>query len=329
MAIIFVSIMLMTIGGVFLIACNNDNASGSDVYLITMDSLDEHWRRVNAGAKSIADEEKISFTWQNPSTASDAALQSELVRQATNNGAKVIMLASANAAGTKLAVEDAMDKGVKFIYVDSPSDASGAVQTLATDNINAGTEAAKELLLRLEQQGIEITADGQVWAFRPDTSTSTEQRRAGFVAEMERVTGFKVDVTVNDAKDPDTAKTRANTAIADGAKVLFGTNEGSTIGIGEAIADTNKSVVGAGFDVSSAITTSIRNGNILFTMQQNPTRMGTEGMKTAIQILKNKDYTPEEAKIDTGVTVYDNTNLETRTNTIPLNYILPLQSKRA
>jgi len=211
----------------------NEEVSGK-VYLITMDLLDEHWKRVDQGVKGVAtDYPNVNYIWQAPTTNSDAAQQSTLIEQATGAGANVIMLAAADPAGTKDAVEAAMAQGVKFIYVDSPSAATGAVQTLSTDNRAAGVKAGEEFVKRLNDKGI---TSGKIYVLRPDQSNSVALRGQGFIEAAQKA-GFTV-VENNDAgKDHAKATESAKQAIAAGAIAIFGTNEGTTVGIGNAISE--------------------------------------------------------------------------------------------
>jgi ribose transport system substrate-binding protein len=49
---------------------------------------------------------------------------------------------------------------------------------------------------------------------------------------------------------------------------IFGTNEGGTVGVGNAITEAGGKVVGVGFDKSDAVLQHIKNINLLCTMAQ-------------------------------------------------------------
>lgn len=57
-----------------------------------------------------------------------------------------------------------------------------------------------------------------------------------------------------------------------------------------------------GFDTSDAMLALIADGTAYATMQQNPERMGHDGMVIAVQALEGT-YTDTNTKTDTGVTV--------------------------
>ena len=89
--------------------------------------------------------------------------------------------------------------------------------------------------------------------------------------------------------------------ITQGVVGLFGANEGSTVGVGNAIQEAGNAVVGVGFDKSDMILSLIDKGYILCTMAQNPDVMGYEGIKTAVDVLNGK--TISKKYVDTGVSV--------------------------
>mgnify|MGYP005904921905 CR=1 FL=1 len=82
---------------------------------------------------------------------------------------------------------------------------------------------------------------------------------------------------------------------------MFGGNEGSTTGAGNAVKAANSKVVVVGFDKSDAILGLIDDGYILATMAQNPDKMGSEAVKAAVDVLEGKSLGGKVT--DTGVTV--------------------------
>ena len=89
---------------------------------------------------------------------------------------------------------------------------------------------------------------------------------------------------------------------AEGGVGIFGCNEGSTTGAGNAIkASGNTDIIGVGFDKSDAILNLIDDGYLLCTMAQNPDVMGSEGVKAAVRAIGGEDLGGEVT--DTGVSV--------------------------
>jgi len=82
---------------------------------------------------------------------------------------------------------------------------------------------------------------------------------------------------------------------------IFGANEGSTVGAGNAIKASGKPIIGVGFDKSDAILGLIQDGSLQAAMAQNPYTMGYLSMAQAYAALNGLSTGP--ATIDTGVSV--------------------------
>lgn len=282
----------------------NDGSDKSNVYLITMDQMDQHWVKMDEGAKKAANElGDVKYTWLAPDVKDDAK-QIESINNAVAGGAQAIMLAANGPTAVTSALKEAEKAGVQIVYVDSAADFP-AVQTLATDNVAAGTTAGKEMLKELEAQGVK---DGKIGVISVNAATaSTVSREEGFRKAFE---GTKFEILETQYCDGDAARAKDMAAnfITQGVVGLFGANEGSTVGIGNAVQEAGKKVVGVGFDKSDAILNLIKNGQLLCTMAQNPDVMGYEGLKTAVAAIKGEK--PSKDYVDTGVSVINKDNVK-------------------
>ncbi|WP_312652227.1 ABC transporter substrate-binding protein [Proteiniclasticum sp.] len=301
---IIASMMTLALGLTVFAGCSNadePSASGDKykVYLITMDQMDQHWVTVDGGAKKAADElGNVEYTWLAPDVKDDAK-QIESINNAVAGGADAIMLAANGPDAVTAALKEAEDAGVKIVYVDSPADYP-AVATLATDNEAAGKTAGEEMLKALDSNGV---TSGKIGIVNVNASTaSTVAREKGFRAAFEGK-GFEILETQYGDGDAAKSKDIAANYITEGVVGVFGANEGSTVGAGNAIKEAGGEVVGVGFDKSDTILELIKSGELLCTMAQNPDVMGYEGMKVAVKALKGEEIT--ETAVDTGVSVID------------------------
>jgi len=273
------------------------------VYLITMDQMDQHWVTVNAGAeKAVAELGNIDYKWLAPDVKDDAK-QIEAVNNAVAGGAQVLLVAANGPTAISAALKEASEAGVKIVYVDSPADFP-AIQTLATDNEAAGVTAGKEMLKALEAAGV---AEGKIGIVNVNAATaSTVAREKGFRAAFE---GTKFELLETQYCDGDAARAKdiASNYITQGCVGIFGANEGSTVGTGNAIQEAGGKVVGVGFDKSNMILSLIKNGFLVATMAQNPDVMGYEGVKTAARALAGEPAGAEY--VDTGVSVLTKNDL--------------------
>jgi ribose transport system substrate-binding protein len=270
------------------------------VFLITMDLMDQHWVSVDKGCKAAAAElGNIDYVWNAPTNGKDDAAQIECINNAVADGANLILLAS-NGPDTQVAtLKEAAAQGVKVIYVDSPANFD-ALQTLATDNTAAGKTAGEQMIAGLKAKGVE---KGKIGIVNVNAATtSTVLREKGFRAAFEG-TGFEILETQYGEGQVDKSQQIATNYITEGCVGIFGTNEGGTVGVGNAIAEAGGKVVGVGFDKSDAVLQHIKSANLLCTMAQNPYVMGYEGMKSAKVALDGG--TISQKNYDTGVSVID------------------------
>lgn len=301
LAVLVVALLVLT-------GCGSKDKGGKGdkfkVYLVTMDQMDQHWVSVDKGAQEAAKElGNVEYKWLAPDVKDDAK-QIENINNAVSAGADVILLAANGPDAVTSALKDAEAAGVKIIYVDSAANHPG-LQTLATDNEAAGETAGKEMLKALEAKGVKT---GDIGIISTNSATdSTNKRIAGFTKAFE---GSDYKILETQYGDGDVAKSKdiASNFIANGAVALFGGNEGSTVGAGNAVLESNGAALAIGFDTSDTIISLIKNGNLIATMVQDPYKMGYEGVKAAAQVMEGKELSAPY--IDTGVKVITKENAE-------------------
>jgi ribose transport system substrate-binding protein len=267
------------------------------IALITMDSIDQHWVTLNEGAQKAASELGVTVRFMAPNTKDDAQ-QIECVNNAVSAGAKAIIIAANGPDAISSALKEAKEAGIKIVYVDSPANVE-AEATFSTDNKAAGQLAGTEMLKALETKG--ITA-GSVGIINVNAATdSCVSREEGFRQAFEG-TNFELLETQYGEGDAAKSQSIAENYITQGVVGIFGCNEGSTTGAGNAIKASGKNdILGVGFDKSDAILGLIDDGFLLCTMAQNPDVMGYEGTKAALEAINGKEL--GGAVKDTGVSV--------------------------
>lgn len=283
-----------------------DAKSGSGdtkVILITMDSTDQHWVSVDKGAQEAAKEiGGVEYKWMAPDKKDDAQ-QIERINNAVADGANAIMIAANGPEAISAALKDAESQGVKIVYVDSPANVE-AEATFATDNEAAGHTAGEEMIKALEAAG---KTEGKIGIVNVNASTdSALKREAGFRKAFE---GTKFELLETQYGEGDAAKSQdiADNYITEGVVGIYGTNEGGTVGVGNAIKGAGKDIIGVGFDKSDAILSLVKDGSLVAVMSQNPDVMGKEGMKAAVAAVKGEEI--KEKNVDTGVSVITKDNV--------------------
>ena len=272
-------------------------AAGEKIALITMDSIDQHWVTLNEGAQKAAEELGVTVTFMAPNTKDDAQ-QIEQVNNAVAGGYQALIVAANGPDAISSALNEAVAQGVKIVYVDSPANVE-AEATFSTDNRAAGQTAGETMIAALEEKGI---TSGNIGIINVNAATdSCVMREEGFRAAFEG-TDFTIMETQYGEGDAAKSQSIAENYITQGVVGIFGCNEGSTTGAGNAIkASGSDAIVGVGFDKSDAILGLIEDGYLLATMAQNPDVMGYEGVKAAVAALNGEDL--GGAVTDTGVSV--------------------------
>lgn len=273
-------------------------APAKTVYLITMDKMDQHWVTVDAGAKTMAEALGLNYKWDAPDVK-DNAKQIEAVNNAVADKADLILLAANDPKAISEAVKNAKAKGVKIIYVDSAAD-EPAIATLSTNNYQAGVLAGQTMVEELKAAG---KASGKIGIISVNTATNSTMNRENGFREVVKAAGYTILTT--EYKDGDAAASQeaAYGFIAGNGDLvgLYGTNEGSTVGVGNAIKASGKAIIGIGFDKSDAILGLLKDGSLKAAMAQNPFTMGYLGVAQAYAALNDKSTGP--AVIDTGVAI--------------------------
>ncbi len=287
---------------------SQDSSKSAEKYkivLITMDSMDRHWVSVDKGAKKAVDEiGNIDYKWMAPDKKDDAQ-QIERVNNAVADGADAILIAANGPDAVVAALEEAKSSGVKIVYVDSPANTE-AYATFATDNLAAGKTAGEQMLKALDAAGI---SSGKIGVVSVNSATaSTVAREKGF-REVVEPKGYTVLPTQYGDGDPVKSQDIADNYITDGVIGVFGANEGSSVGLGNAIkASGKKDLVGVGFDKSDAVLSLIKEGWVYCTIVQNPDVMGYEGVKAAVKAIKGEKI--DNPNVDTGASVITKDNVD-------------------
>ena len=267
------------------------------IAVITMDSVDQHWVSLKEGAEEEAKADDVTVDFMAPDVKDDAK-QIECINNAVAGGYDALMVAANREDAVSGALQEAIDAGMKLVYVDSPANVE-AEATFSTDNKAAGKTAGEEMIKALEDKGVK---DGSIGIVNINNSTNTAiQREAGFREAFEG-TDYELLETQFCEGDAAKAQTIAENYITEGVVGIYGTNEGASTGVGNAIkASGSDEIIGVGFDKSDTLKGLIEDGYLVCTRAQNPDQMGKLGVQACINALNGEDLGGEVT--DTGVSV--------------------------
>ena len=305
--IVFVLVAALALTAVFAQGASESSSKSYNIHLITMDQMDQHWVACNQGAQDAGKELGVKVVFNSPDTKDDNK-QIECINNSVAQGADAILVA-ANAPDSQVsALKEAAAAGVKIVYVDSPANFE-SLRLFATDNEAGGKKIGEALLAELNKKGI---TSGKIGVIGVNPATeSCNSREKGFRSAFTG-TNFTLLETQYCDGDATRSKEAADNFIAQGCVAVYGSNEGSTVGAGNAVKEAKAAgidVIGCGSDASDTNKSLVKEGALLCIMGQNPYQMGYQGVKAAVDILNGVDMGGYKY-VDTGVNVITKDNVD-------------------
>ena len=202
-------------------------------------------------------------------------------------------------------LQKAKDSKIPVVGFDSGVDSDIPVATAATNNIAAAALAADKMASLIGNEGeIAVIVHDQ-------TSRTGIDRRDGFVNQIKsKYPNIKiVDIQYgggDQLKSTDLAK--AIIQAHPNVKGFFGANEGSAIGVLNAVTELKKDkIVVIGYDSGKQQIDAIKSGKMAGAITQDPIGIGYWSVKAAVMAVKGEKV---EKNIDTGFHWYDKTNID-------------------
>jgi len=265
----------------------------------------QFWQAVQAGAEQAAAEEGVRITFEGPDNETMVDRQIDMLAAALANNPAAIGFAALDSQAAIPLLRQAADAGIPIVAFDSGVDSDIPVTTATTDNRAAASLAADKMAELIGGSGtVAVVAHDQ-------TSRTGIDRRDGFLDQIEAKYPDIQVVTVQYGQGDQLQSTEVAKAILvanpelDG---MFGTNEGSAIGVVNAVRELGtQGVTIIGYDSGKAQTDAIREGLMAGAITQNPVGIGYETVKAAVAATKGEDL---PKIIDTGFYYYDQSNID-------------------
>jgi ribose transport system substrate-binding protein len=280
----------------------------SDTYipLISKGFQHQFWQAVKLGAENAAKDLNVKITFEGPENESQVDKQIEMLQAALDKKPAAIGFAALDSKAAVPLLEKAQSAKIPVIGFDSGVDSDIPVTTAATDNIKAaGVEADKLAELIGDEGEVAIIVHDQ-------TSRTGIDRRDGFVNQM-KTKHPKINIVDiqygggDQLKSTDLAK--AILQAHPNLKGFFGANEGSIIGVLNAVKELNKvgKVVVVGYDSGKQQKDAIVSGAEAGAITQDPIGIGYKTVDAAVKAIKGEQL---PKNIDTGFYWYDKTNID-------------------
>ena len=278
--------------------------------LITMDQMDVHWVRLRNAAQAKVDElnkagNEIEMVWLAPETK-DNQQQIEKIQNAVADNVNYIIIACNDGTSANRALQEALDAGIKIIYVDAPATLKASA-TYATDNFAGGKQIGEYLKALFDKDGV---TEGTIGIVDAQAGVQSCQDRYDGFASVFKGTKFVLGERQYSDGDNSKAQELANTMINNGVIALYGTNDGATVGSAAATRDAANNGVKiycVGWDKSDSNIAYVENGALLAFAAQNPNIMGEKAIEAVVELENGKDL--GGITVDTGVSTVTKENV--------------------
>lgn len=273
--------------------------------LISKGFQHQFWQAVKAGADKAATEFGVEVTFEGPDTEAQVDKQMDMLAAALAKKPAAIGFAALDSQAATPLLKQAQDAGIPIIAFDSGVDSDIPATTVTTNNVAAAALAADKMAELIGGSGkVALVVHDQ-------TSRTGIDRRDGFVNRVkEAYPNIEIVDIQYGAGDQlqSTEITKAILTAHSDIKGIFGANEGSAIGVLNAVKETGKTgVVVIGYDSGKLQKDAIRAGEMAGAITQNPVGIGYETVKAAIAAVKGEKLA---GTIDSGFAWYDKSNID-------------------
>lgn len=273
--------------------------------LISKGFQHQFWQAVKAGADKAATEFGVEVTFEGPDTEAQVDKQMDMLAAALAKKPAAIGFAALDSQAATPLLKQAQDAGIPIIAFDSGVDSDIPATTVTTNNLAAAALAADKMAELIGGSGkVALVVHDQ-------TSRTGIDRRDGFVNRVkEAYPNIEIVDIQYGAGDQlqSTEITKAILTAHSDIKGIFGANEGSAIGVLNAVKETGKTgVIVIGYDSGKLQKDAIRAGEMAGAITQNPVGIGYETVKAAIAAVKGEKLA---GTIDSGFAWYDKSNID-------------------
>ncbi len=225
----------------------------------------------------------------------DIKAQIEFIKAAIAEGVDGIATTMPNPDAFNDVVKEAMDKGIPVIALNADAPASGRLAYIGQGNYEAGQSMGREIVKLLPSGGHVMLAIHTPGAF------NLEERISGVKSVLDKKGGFTYDVV-----GTTTDMVKATTLIGSyyqghpNTKGFFGVEDVTGSAIAQVI-DQEKlggKVYGGAFDLVPDVMAAIKNGNMQFTIDQQPY---LQGFQSVVQLHLLNKYKLNPTDVNTGI----------------------------
>lgn len=290
---------------IFLVSFTITSAQRPYIAMISKGFQHQFWQAVKMGAEKAAKDLNVTITFEGPESEAMVDKQIEMLQAALAKKPAALCIAALDSKAVIPYLEKAKSMGIPVIGFDSGVDSDIPVTTVATDNIKAAGYAADKMAEFIRKIGeVALVVHDQ-------TSRTGIDRRDGFVNRIKQKYPLIKIVDIQYGGGDHLKSTDLTKAIIQAhprLKGIFGANEGSAIGVINAVREMKKvgQIVVIGYDSGKQQIDAIKSGLMAGAITQNPVGMGYMAVEAAVKAIKGEKL---PKFIDSGFYWYDKTNI--------------------
>jgi ribose transport system substrate-binding protein len=232
--------------------------------------------------------------------------QLNLLNNYIAQGVNGLVYAATDSTAMSEVSTSALKAGIKVVSIDSGTTPQPKnVPLIETNNISGAKLAAAQLAKAIGPAGGQVA----IVAFHAGSQTN-DQRVQGFQEGLKRYPKLHLVGIQYSQNDYNTALTVTSNILTahPGLKGIFAANEASDIGAVEAtrIAHRGGKVKIVGWDTSPDEVAGVKEGLVYGLVSQDPFRMGYDGVRAAVKLLRHQGH---PGNVDTGAVFVTKSNL--------------------
>ncbi len=253
---------------------------GSRIAVVLKSTRDDFWTTVRSGIEDgvqalnekmgYTGEDQITVSFDGPADDTDVEKQIDLIDTVLSENPSILCIAAIDRQSCEAQLEMAAENDIPVIMIDSGVE-NGPVSALcATDNYEAGAEAARKLAEA-------VGDDGQIAVMTHTESAQTSQdREKGFTDEITKNHPNIEIVNISHENEDFTMEKMADAVFTlyPDIEGYFCTNEAASEAVLSATDASGKELVIVGFDSGEVQRNAVENGTQIGFIAQNPYGMG-------------------------------------------------------
>lgn len=255
------------------------------------------------GAESKAQELGIKLTVVD--AGNDPAKQVTDIEDLITSRIDVLIVNPEDSASVGPAVNNAIEQGIKVIAVDRVVEGAEIDTYIGTDNVLAGEQVGEYMLEILEEDDEIAILEGI-----PGASSAID-RHQGFMNALEGNVNIVASQTANYDRAEGMTVTENLLQANPNIKAIIAANDEMALGAIEAISGSGRTpgedVLVTGFDAGDDAKEAVKNGSMLFTVEQQTVLMGELAVETALQMIDGEEV---DSELPIEVTLLDIAALE-------------------